>query len=323
MKKVLILLLIALLPLSAFAQRRAKSAPSEFDVTLNGNISSVGLEVDGVVAGKGPARLPLTIKLQQGTHRIKATANGYFDFEETINVTGNMTVNINMRPRTAQLTVTSDMTPIRLFIDNNSQGAKGASLNFPFTIDLPLGTHTVKGTSPGYHDFEQTINLQRDTTVNIVMRPRTAKLTVISNVTPVRLFIDDSAQGAKGASLTFPYTIDLPLGNHTIKGTSPGYFDFEQSLNLQRDTTVRINMQPRTAKVQVIIPAELSNKNQNNPLASIKITVDGKPAQANFETTPGRHLVRFESGGLAVEQYFTFEAGRSYSVEPSLSIRLK
>jgi len=130
-------------------------------------------------------------------------------------------------------------------------------------------------------------------------------LTVNSNVKGAQIYIDGNAQ--KGS---IPYSVSLESGTHTVTLKASGYHDGSATVNLNSNQTIQINLNPLKA---TIVPTK------HHP--DFIVIVDGKQQGSGpIKVLPGTHTIEFRIGALSAKGTYTFEAGRTYRVQPSLSI---
>lgn len=146
---VLLVVFCILLPLeSVLAQSISRRRVTNYTVTVECNIPEAQLFIDGreVVKGgvmdKDNSGFPHQETLQAGNHTFKATAPGYDDFEQTINIQSNRTVNISLKPSLASITIELD-------------DILGSAYNAKNQISITLDGTTQSGTNfkvaPGVH----------------------------------------------------------------------------------------------------------------------------------------------------------------------------
>ena len=89
--------------------------------------------------------------------------------------------------------------------------------------------------------------------------------------------------------------------------------------------TISPVFQPLPASYSFNIPAGMLNPDvKGNPWSQVRLYIDGA-AQRDFrgQVQPGRHTIRLVSGAFQIETVVDFEAGRSYSFEPFLSLTIQ
>jgi hypothetical protein len=147
--------------------RRRAPRVRQYNLRINTNVRGARVYIDGKSMGRAPVRE----RLRAGRHRIKVTARGYRDYEETVNLNRNRTVRANLkrrRPplRVFSLRVTANVRGARVYIDGKSMGRA------PVREQLRAGRHRIKVTAPGYRDYEETVNLNRNHTVRANLKRR-------------------------------------------------------------------------------------------------------------------------------------------------------
>jgi hypothetical protein len=136
-------------------------------------------------------------------------------------------------------------------------------------------------------------------------KPATYTLTVQSNVNSARVYIDNVPQ--KGS---IPYSVTLDEGTYTVSLKAAGYEDGSATVNLNSDQSIRINLNPLKA---TIVPAK------HHP--DFIIIIDGKQRGSGpVQVLPGTHTIEFRIGALSAKGSYTFEAGKTYRVQPTLGI---
>jgi hypothetical protein len=130
-------------------------------------------------------------------------------------------------------------------------------------------------------------------------------LTVTSNVSSAQIYLDGAYQKA---SPTHRFTLDE--GTYTITLKAKGYEDGSATVNLNSDQSIRINLNPLKA---TIVPAK------HHP--DFIIIIDGKQQGSGpVQVLPGTHTIEFRIGALSAKGTYTFEAGETYRVQPTLGI---
>ncbi|MBU0934570.1 MAG: PEGA domain-containing protein [Spirochaetes bacterium] len=236
--------------------------------------------------------MPAMIFAQRGTTQTTPVSN----FNLTVNVTPN---NVGAK----------------IFIDNTEIKGNVATVR--------SGTHSIKVTAPGYQDFNSSVNVTANMTVPVTLVPLTANLTIA--VTPgnvgAKIYINNAE--IKGNTMT------LPLGNYAVKVTAPNYLDYNTTVNLTRNTTLPVTLQPATATVNVVLQQTSRAKELvNNYLTQMSVYVDGVkqnlPGNAtSFVILSGQRNVRIVSGAMQAEINFNFLPGKVYTIEPVYTLIIR
>lgn len=100
-----------------------------------------------------------------GEHHLKLTLDGYFDWEDSVEVETDDTVTVNAELGLEAFVIVISSTPqgADVFLDDNPTGKKTNC-----TLDsLTLGEHTVKLTLSGYKDWEREVVIEVAESVNL------------------------------------------------------------------------------------------------------------------------------------------------------------
>ena len=103
-----------------FAQRSggfsSKSQPKSFQLTVNANVSSYQVYIDGQ-AIKGNRTT-----LKAGVYTVTVRANGYSEWQHSVNLTGNETITANLQPLRYRLSVNSNVSGADVYMDGARVG---------------------------------------------------------------------------------------------------------------------------------------------------------------------------------------------------------
>lgn len=235
MKKTLLLALIVLLVGSTvFAQsasrRRSSTPAATYQLSITSNAPGYVVFVDGQEI-KGNATT-----VQAGSHTVVVRADGYQDWQRTINVTSNTTIRADLEPNTFQLQVRPNISNAQVYIDGRRVGSGSVA------EVLRPGTYTIRISAPGFIDFSTTIRLSGDQVVRASLRPAPARVIVQipddiqtpgtrDVISLVKIFLNGSLQPSN--------VFDVEPGRHTIRLTSGG-FSVEQTYILDAGRTYTI-----------------------------------------------------------------------------------
>jgi hypothetical protein len=154
--------------------------------------------------------------------------------------------------------------------------------------------------------------------VNALLQTQLLQLTVNCNLIGAQVFVNNSLVG------TAPYTGSYPQGSYAVRVLAPGYAEASTVVNLTHNQTLTLVLQPAMTSVQVIIPQAYLNPHHGNPMAQIRIYIDGEPYNGfSFNLPAGRHNIRISSGGLSFAADYDFAPGRSYVLEPLFSLNVR
>ncbi|HDQ14900.1 MAG TPA: PEGA domain-containing protein [Sediminispirochaeta sp.] len=198
----------------------------------------------------------------------------------------------------------------QVFIDG--QAIKGNSLS------VEAGSHEILVRASGYFDWRQSVNVDRDMTVNASLQPEQYRLTVDSNISGADVYINGDSRGR------VRFTDDLRPGRYNIRVSYYGYRDYNTTVTLDQDLRVYAELEPAYASVRVNLDRGILNPGDKAAAGKVEVYVDGNRQSGwNFQLTPGEHRIRIVSGGLAVEETFYLEPGREYQIRPVLGLDIE
>lgn len=272
-------------------------APANFVLKIVTNPGNAQIFIDGKPVKGTDFTLPA------GNHTIVVKAQGFQDFSTTVNLAQNMTITANLQPLGYRLSVQSNVQGADVFINNKPVGKTN------FTGTFPPGNYQVRVVMPGFSDFNTTVALKSDTTVNAALKPMMFSLTVQSSIQGAQVFINKNRAGATN------FTGQYPPGTYAVQVSMPGFQDFITTINLNQNMVIDANLIPLMAKVQFTVPQNIQDTRIPGSINQIKIYIDGKPANLGLnDIPPGSHVIRITSGGLADEQTVNFQAGQTYNI---------
>ncbi len=281
-----------------------------FPLTINTNVKGALIFVDGAqVMGNVASVSP-------GSHTIRVTADGYQDFNTSVNIYGPFVINAQLTQAGYALTVTGNVTGAAVFINNVQRGV------IPYTEMLPPGTYGIRVTASGYQDYNTTVNVNAAFTVNAQLAAMGYPLTITANLRTTALTINNIQKGGT------PYTEVLPPGMYTIVVSAPGYADYVATVNLSSPLVINAVLQPGMATLSIVIPPSfLDPEDKGEGFGLVKIFVDGKMMNpkrdvSGIQVTPGKHRIVVSSGALFVQLGdFDFAAGQSYAIDLYMELR--
>jgi hypothetical protein len=196
--------------------------PRGFDVMIRVNVPSAtvlidGANVTGTVANVAPGR-----------HAIQVTADGYRPYDAQVNVSGPMTVDVQLKRMPGfPLTVTANVPNAAVTLNNAPRGAT------PYTEYLPTGVYALRVSAPGYSDFVATVTLNKAMTMNVQLQrelppPMFTVIIPPAYLNPdqgpgdrnrIRIFVDD--QQVNGRNEMDRFTVQP--GRHSIRVASGAF----------------------------------------------------------------------------------------------------
>lgn len=280
--------------------------PMQAQLTVQANMPGVAIFIDNNRINGNMALVSI------GSHQVKVTLFGFLDFVATVNVSGNMTLPVALQAMNYQLTIQPNVKNAQLYVDNAP--VKG------FVATVQGGQHQVQVSAPGYVDFVTNVQVSGNMTLPVTLQALQFQLNVQSNVKGAQVLVNNGTMG------NTPLAVSLQPGTYTVTVQAPGYTSYTETLNLDGPKTVNANLQPAMAGWQVQIPAANINVDvKGGHWSQIQVWIDGalqKGANAG-QVGPGKHLFKITSGGMQVEVFVVFEAGRNYVIEPMLTMSVK
>ena len=235
-----------------------------WDLTVTVNAPNAVVYVDNVLAPGGAT------KVAGGAHNVKVHADGYFDFNGPVVVTGNTTFPVTLAPMGFPLTVRVNVPGAQVFVD-------GANVTGAVPTVTP-GDHQVQVTAQGYAMYSSTVSVQGPATVNVVLQPALA-LRINVNVPNAVITVDNvPVQGN---------TAYVSRGPHSLNVHADGYQDWNGMVNVQNNMPFSVRLTPAGLPLTVRVNVPGAQVFVDN--AEVTGTV---PAVA-----PGAHTVRVTSPG--------------------------
>ncbi len=151
-----------------------------------------------------------------------------------------------------KLAVISDKPDTQVYLNERNLGK--ATVN----LQIAEGKYKVKLVKPGYNDFVQEIDLNKNTVITGVMTEKLYTLEITSNVTS-KVFINGEEKGVT------PYITKLKESEYKIRLSSKDYNDSEKIIKIAKNEKIDINL--------TIIKCNLSLSSNSG---QTKIFVDGE-----------------------------------------------
>jgi len=205
--------------------------------------SDADISIDGQPQGKSPAE----IKLNRSSCLIHIDNGiGWKQHEESLDLQpGNNPIRFNLKKQTHTMTIRTDPSVARVFIDDGLMGTT------PLQADLEHGTHSVRIEKEGYRIHTESINMEADI-------ERTFPLSLLQQVS-VRLIVQPyAAVFLNGTSIgVIPpiKTIDIVEGKHTLKFVNDRMNkEFSREFELKPGKSWEIRMNMGTGEFQIKNP---------------------------------------------------------------------
>jgi len=312
-----VILLIAGLVLAASASSGQGLLKKTYVLTVAVNVPGAQIYVDNKLIN-GTA-----VPVVAARHNVRVQLDGYYEFTQNVDVSGNMTLRVNLNPIVYPLTIRVNVSRAAVYVDGIEVTGQAAA--------VPLGQHTVQVIAAGYKDYNTVVDVSAAMTVDVALQPAGVLLSVDANVAGATVIVNNSAKGA------VPYSEYLPSGAYTVRVSADGYMDYIASVSLDRAVTVsaRLSAQPRPettpATLTLVIPPAFADPDirSNDPAGQVKIYVDNRLVNANrmldgISVAPGRHHIRVASGILSVDVGdVTMQPGMRYIIEIRLDAQIR
>ena len=291
----LLLGMVLVLGVSAFILfKRPAPSPTamEANVHMDTNPQGAQIYVDGVPRGLTPKDLGLL----PGTYSIRMVLTGYQEWEGKVQVEGAkeypLQIQLKALPKQTLLRAGSAPPGAELYVDRISKGRT------PMALELLPGTHTIRLVLTGYQDWEQEVRLEEAKEYPLQAElhplPKLAFLRADSIPSGAEVYVDGVSRGIA------PVSLELDLGQHTIRIALSGYQEWEQQVDF-REPREYPSVNPKL--LPVVQNAFLSVESVP---PGAQITLDGKPIGETplktFELPPGAYKVQ-----LSLKDYQNWE----------------
>ncbi|PIN82856.1 hypothetical protein COV61_04745, partial [Candidatus Micrarchaeota archaeon CG11_big_fil_rev_8_21_14_0_20_47_5] len=205
-------------------------------LNVSSNPSGASVYVDSIMKGY----TPYSGTIAAGNHTLLLTKAGYQNYQTPVTINaGQITViNATLMPlpnvSNGNLTVYSTPSYANVYVDSIYRGHTPLNV-----LVLSVGNHTLLLTKWGYNNYQTpfTIIGGQITIINAVLTyqnasNQTGNLQVSSTPTLANVYLDNLLLGT-----TPLYYAGIPVGTHTLKLTSPGYYDYIMPIQINPLTT--------------------------------------------------------------------------------------
>jgi hypothetical protein len=195
-------------------------------------------------------------------------------------------------PKIGRLLVTSNIEGAKITIDGRSEMAWAT----PYTIpDLPVGTHSVAVTKPGYSNYQQSITIEggRTATLNAPLSVPAGEIN-ISTVPPgIDVLIDGYPVGRS------PVQKSVGIGQHTYTLQVPGRDPYTKTFEIKTDGSI-LTKNVDMSSLIAAGPTGIVEVRTIPPGATVQVegkTYAGTPT--SFRLSAGRHTLTISLSGYA------------------------
>ena len=175
----------------------------------------------------------------------------YEDVTGTITVNETTNVPIVLKPLFATVNITS-IPGATIYIDDKKCGVGN------ILVELNPGFYNFKAVKDGYHDTIKSINLSREDTLNLFLKPDLiyGSVNITSSPSNATIYIDGNDMGNTPKIITH-----LDVGKHQLELKKSQYISVRKTITIIGDQTININEQ-FTTKVSVQRLKDKAGKNQ-------------------------------------------------------------
>lgn len=324
LKGLIAVLFFAAIGATAFSQAKASltiiASEGPAQVTVNGRMMGV-------------ANPSITLQMPLGKYDLLVRKPGKPEFRQSVQLgPGGLTVQAQLgapaRPQPQRIeTKPLPPPPVKqLYNVSFTANAPGAQVavngavigSAPIQATLEAGSYQVTVTAPGYDSYSATVVVSGNTSHSATLRQILNRLTVSANVNGAEVYLN----GVKAGNS--PFSVDLAPGSYNVRVAAPGFQDYNAGIVMSAPQNLSVSLIPLFATVNVAIPAQFANRETGNAPARVDLYVDGaKQNGLSAQVAPGQRKIRVVSGGLSVEAVLTIDAGRSYTIEPTLGLSVR
>ena len=206
-------------------------------LSVDSNPRGASIYLDDNYRGETPARIDF---IPIGVHTLKLSKDGYRDYVQQVLIEANRTTpvsaNLIYEPTTFRIRIDSNPSGARVYIDGIYRGIT------PTYNSISSGLYSIRLELEGFKDYETTIRLTEDTTLNISLERAEGALVVFSNPPNAEVYIDGTYYGRT------PITIQrLSTGRKTVQLKLSGYADWKDDVHIEAGEIAQINATLRLA----------------------------------------------------------------------------
>jgi PEGA domain len=299
---------------SAFAQFQPKKI---WDLTVVVNAPNAIILVDNVLAPGG------TTKVAGGPHNVKVHADGYYDFNGPVVVTGHQTFNVQLQPAGFPVTIRVNVPNAVVIVDG---------VDVTGTVPgLSAGTHSLQVRADGYRDYHSTLNVTHAMVIDVALQPGGLLLSINANAANSTVAINNIVKGPA------PYSEYLAPGTYTVRVSAPGFVDYLASVVVDRPVNLNVQLQPipqpvnQPSILSIAIPPALADPDmrQGDPQGQVKVFIDNRLVNRGRDIDrivilPGRHRIRIASGAFSVQLgELMVQPGMNYVIEVGMDLKVR
>jgi hypothetical protein len=285
--------------------------PLEAEVAIAGTI---------LVTTGGQAQIRLT----KGSYTAVASKPGFETASRNVDVVNDQTITIQLK-RVPEQTFTLGVTTVNAAnknvvsdVDVNVNGVIKKTVNGRAAFTVKKGQQLVVASKVGFKPNSVTADVQQNKEIILELSPLTVthQLTIqIQNQNGVFTSASASIAG-QTFDITGQRTVTIPEGTHTLVVTKPGFLTQQQTVVLNADKTVTIQLQPVAATTFDLV---IVVRDQGAPTTATA-TIAGQTIQVNGQATiklPANTyaLVVTKTGFLVNQQTIALSANQVVTVD--------
>jgi hypothetical protein len=201
---------------------RANLESDTYTLRIDSNVSRARVRVDGEYRVED---LPMSVTLPRGTYEVSMSRGGYRSVSRTVDVTRDRRVFLQMEPVSYSLRLRPNVDDAEIYIDGERRGSGRISL------ELRPGRYSIRISADGYLDFETTLRLDGDETINANLQPAFATIRIKVPESYLNSDIDNPREELRvyvDGRRRYGFQFEVRPGRHDIRLTS-GAFSVEGS----------------------------------------------------------------------------------------------
>jgi hypothetical protein len=290
-----------------------------YSLTIDSNVSDamVVISGNGIQLDTDPGK---AVSLSSGSYKITVSAPGYNANSVNINLTGNQRVRIDLTGNTFKLVVSSNVASATVHVRGNGIDEL-ASVGSAFRV--PSGSYNVEVSADGYESGYASINVSNDQKIRIDLKQSGYNLTVKSDIKNTKIEISGNGVSMSG---TAELSTRLAPGKYKVTATANGHATETREVNLTSDQTIEFKMRKANGMVMIYIGGSSVNKKDLQGREMLEVYDNGQRLVSDdfvFEMKPGQHTIQIVSGALMSQVTLNIEGGRTYIIEPVMSLSVK
>ncbi|MBN1271530.1 MAG: protein kinase [Candidatus Aminicenantes bacterium] len=287
--------------------RATRSIPPVVSTTGQLELKSRPSAADVFIDGRNQGKTPLNIELSPGSHQVKISkVPQYSEINESIEVAAGETF-----AKTYALTpvyilrVTTVPPGAEISIDGSSRGVS------PVEVTLDKASCRIRANKgEGWKPHDESLNLKPGINpTRITMEKQAFTVTIRTNPSGARVFIDDSPVG------TSPLQSTLDYGGHNIRLEKDGHRIFEETVNVSKNLERTFTLsQLQQVDVRLIV----------QPFASVFLdgtSIGEVPPIKTIKIMEGKHTMKFVNSRLNKEytKEFDLKPGASREIRMNMA----